>query len=203
MPCWRATAESHLPSQRSRPADEQHPRILVISDTFPDPASGGHDRQLLQILHGFANSVRKLTFAAREGVHSQACEPLLRQAGMNPYSNDAEYMPFLGYDVEASHWSLHGVLARAQFDIAILIQTFDQASRSLNNILTNCDNKLLRCELRYLPPTLCAFGRKRRNRPLDFETPKTGQPGNGKHLSAPMQCSSPAKTTPPAAQMRP
>ena len=107
-------------------ADGQHPRILVISDTFPDPASGGCDRQLLQILHAFRDLGAELTFAAREGVHSQACEPLLRQAGINSFSNDAEYMALLGYDVEASHWSLHGVLARAQFDVAILIQTFDR-----------------------------------------------------------------------------
>ncbi len=106
-------------------ADERQPCILVISDTFPDPVSGGRDRQLLQILRAFRDLGAELTFAAREGLNSQAGEPLLRQAGISSFANDAEYMAFLGYDVQESHWSLHGVLARAQFDVAILIQTFD------------------------------------------------------------------------------
>jgi GT2 family glycosyltransferase/tetratricopeptide (TPR) repeat protein len=107
-------------------SDERHPRILVISDTFPHPAGGGRDRQLLEVLRAFRELGAELTFAAREGVNSEECEPLLRQSGIHTHSNDAEYMASLGSDVQASYWSLHGVLARAQFDIAILIQNFDR-----------------------------------------------------------------------------
>ena len=106
-------------------AEDRHPRILVISDTFPDPTGGRRDRQLLQILHGFRELGADLTFAAREGVNGKECEPLLCQAGIHTYANDSEHMAALGSEVEASHWSLHGVLARAQFDIAVLIQSFD------------------------------------------------------------------------------
>jgi len=106
--------------------DEGHLHILVISDTFPDPAGGGRDRQLLQILRAFRELGAELTFAAREGVKSKECVPLLRQAGIITHANDAEYMASLGSDGEASYWSLHGLLARAQFDIAVLIQGFDR-----------------------------------------------------------------------------
>jgi glycosyltransferase involved in cell wall biosynthesis len=107
-------------------ADERQPQILVISDTFPDPAAGGRDRQVLQILRGFRELGAELTFAAREGLHGKECEPLLRQAGIHTCGKDSEYMASLGFEVEASHWSLHGVLARTRFDIAVLMQTFDR-----------------------------------------------------------------------------
>jgi GT2 family glycosyltransferase len=151
-------------------AEDPHPRILVISDTYPEPAGGRRDRQLLQILHGFRELGAELTFAAREGVNGKECVPLLRQAGIHIYANDSEYMAALGSEVEASHWSLHGVLARAQFDIAVLMQTFDHGISIPEQYLDELRQQSPATRIAVFAPELYAASGGTGETALDFET---------------------------------
>jgi glycosyltransferase involved in cell wall biosynthesis len=150
-------------------AENPHPRILVISDTFPDPAGGRRDRQLLQILHGFRELGAELTFAVREGVHGKECDPLLRQAGIHTYANDSEYMAGLGSEVEASHWSLHGVLARTRFDIAVLIQNFDHGISVPEQYLDELRQQVPATRIAVFAPELYAASGLSGAAALDFE----------------------------------
>jgi GT2 family glycosyltransferase len=149
---------------------EGRPRILVIGNIFPNPAGSECDRQLLQILHAFSELGAELTFAAREGAHRKECEPLLRQAGIHTYANDSEYMAALGSEVEASHWSLHGVLARAQFDIAVLIQTFDHGISIPEQYLDEVRQQAPATRIAVFAPKLYAASGLTVETALDFET---------------------------------
>ena len=152
-------------------ADEQRPRILVISDTFPDPVGGGRNRQLLQIVLACRELGAELTFAAREGLNGKECEPLLRQAGIITHANDSEYMASLGFEVEASQWSLHGVLARAQFDIAVLVQTFDRGVSVPEQYLDELRQQAPATRIAVFAPELCAAsGGSGETALVDFET---------------------------------
>ena len=152
-------------------AEKRHPNLLVISDTFPDPAAGGRDRQLLQILRGFRELGCELTFAAREGLNSKACEPLLRQAGINIHANDSAFLASLGSEVDASCWSLHGLLARAQFDIAVLIQTFDRGVSVPEQYLDELRQQSPATRIAVFAPDLyAASGGSGESALVDFET---------------------------------
>jgi glycosyltransferase involved in cell wall biosynthesis len=104
---------------------ERRQRVLVINDTFPDPSGDQRDRRLLQLLRALSELGDDLTFVAREALNRKKCEPLLQLAGVQIYASDAEYVASLGRTVDAPSWSLHSLLARNQFDVAILIHSFD------------------------------------------------------------------------------
>jgi len=101
-------------------------RTLVIADTFPAPHGDRRDLRLLQFLHTLSARCDEVTFIAREGVNRQQCEPLLRQAGIQTYSNDSERLPSLGRESSDSSWSFCELTEKGQFDIAILVQGFSQ-----------------------------------------------------------------------------
>jgi glycosyltransferase involved in cell wall biosynthesis len=115
---------SSVPENTS--SDERHLRILVVNDTFPDPAGGFRDRRLRHLLTALRDFGDEVTFAAREGMNRDECEPLLRQDGIRTYANDSEYLASTGRKVDAPSWSLRDLLAQTQFDIAVLVQTFDR-----------------------------------------------------------------------------
>jgi len=110
------------------PSDERRLRILVIDDIFPDPAGGPRDRRLLHLLTALRDFGDEVTFAARGGVNRDECEPLLRQDGIRTYANDSEYMMSTGRKVDAPSWSLRDLLAQTEFDLAVLVQTFDRGT---------------------------------------------------------------------------
>ena len=78
-------------------SDRRTLRVLVIADSFPNPVAGGHDRHLLELLHGNRNEGDAVTFIAREAANRKQCEPWLHQAGIHTYADDLERLPCLGW----------------------------------------------------------------------------------------------------------
>ncbi len=98
-------------------------RILVINDTFPDPASDLHDLRLMQLLRSLRKQGDEVTFIARESVNGRQCQPLLRESGIHTYADDAERLSPLGHPTIAPSWSFRELAQQAQFDIAILVHS--------------------------------------------------------------------------------
>ena len=110
-------------SENSTSKERTH-RILVINDTFPDPASDLHDLRLMQLLRSLRKQGDEVTFIARESVNGRQCQPLLGQAGIRTYADDAERLSALGHPTIAPSWSFRELVQQAQFDIAILVHSF-------------------------------------------------------------------------------
>ncbi len=100
-------------------------RVLVISDTFPNPADK-HNLRLLDLLRALREQGNEVTFVAREAKDGEQGEPALHEAGIRTYGNDLERLPCLGRDASGSgpSWSFSGLLEQWRFDVAILMQSF-------------------------------------------------------------------------------
>ena len=103
-------------------------RVLVVSDTFPNPIADGGVLGLLDVLRAWREQGNEVTFVAREAVNGEQSKPLLHQAGVLTYGNDVERLPCLGWETNDNgpSWSFRELLERAQFDVAILIQSFSR-----------------------------------------------------------------------------
>jgi glycosyltransferase involved in cell wall biosynthesis len=112
------------PSSARARAGPRTLRILVINDIFPDPKGAGCDLRLMQIIRTLRERGEEVTFIAREVVNGSACEPPLRQAGIQTYGNDSERLPCLGHRGCAPSWSFRELVEQVQFEIAILIHSF-------------------------------------------------------------------------------
>ena len=107
-------------------SEERALRVLVISDTFPDPKGDGRDLRMMQILRAMREQGDEVTFIAREAVNAKQCEPLLHQAGIHTYGNDSERLLCLGREGDAPSWSFRSLVEQTQFDVAILVPSFSR-----------------------------------------------------------------------------
>ncbi len=101
-------------------------RVLVISDTFADPTSGGRDLPLLDILGAWREQGHQVSYIAREAENRAPCKALLDRAGILTYGNDRERLPCLGRETDDNgpSWSFRELLEQERFDVAILTQSF-------------------------------------------------------------------------------
>jgi glycosyltransferase involved in cell wall biosynthesis len=125
-----ANCATEDPSSPKETASTEHAlRVLVISDAFPNPTTDGPDLRLMQTLRKLRDQGNELTFIAREALNRTQCEPLLHQIGIHTYANDSERSPVLGgegNDADPS-WSFCELVQPAQFDVALLIQSFSRS----------------------------------------------------------------------------
>jgi GT2 family glycosyltransferase len=118
-----ARAEKTSSSDKSS-SEERSLRVLVISDTFPDPGKGDNALRLMHLLRAFREHGDDVTLIAREAVNNKRCEPLLHKEGIHTYGDDVERFPHLGREAGESSWSFSKLVEQTKFDIAILVQSF-------------------------------------------------------------------------------
>jgi glycosyltransferase involved in cell wall biosynthesis len=100
-------------------------RVLVISDTFPNPAGDGCDLRLLDVLRALREQGNEVSYVVRDAEHREQCEPQLLKAGIRIYGNDRERLPCLGREASGGpSWCFRELLKREQFDVAIMTQSF-------------------------------------------------------------------------------
>ena len=120
-----AQAAESCTHDRAIPAG-QTLRVLVISDTFPDPTCSGRNLPLLDILRAWREQGNEVSLVAREAENREQCETAAHEAGIRTYGNDLERLPCLGREASGSgpSWSFRELLEQERFDVAILTQAF-------------------------------------------------------------------------------
>jgi GT2 family glycosyltransferase len=113
-------------SREKEPPEERVLRVLVIDDAFPGRANDGSDLRLIRFLHALRDLGDEVTFIARETVNAKESELLLQGAGIHTYGNDVERLRCLGHQADTPSWCFRELVEQAQFDIAILIESFER-----------------------------------------------------------------------------
>jgi GT2 family glycosyltransferase len=153
-------------------SDRRTLRVLVIADSFPNSVAAGHDRRLLELLLGIRTEGDAVTFIARAGANRKQCDPLVRQAGIRTYADDLERLPCLGWKgkAEEAPWSFAEVVSQGQFDIAILIQSFNRSISVPEQYLDDLRQISPAIRIAILVEKLLVAPHSRLNQaPLDFE----------------------------------
>jgi GT2 family glycosyltransferase/glycosyltransferase involved in cell wall biosynthesis len=103
--------------------DYKSMQLLVVADFLPDSQTD-MGRRLIQILQALRELGHTVTIIARDDKNQQTLAPPIRELGIEVYAGDVERLPALGKDVVGSAWLLNVLLAKKQFDAAILTQNF-------------------------------------------------------------------------------
>jgi len=97
--------------------------ILVIHDLLPHFDRSGSDLRLMDVLRELRAQGHSLTFIARDGANADRYRKPLEDLGIAVLHHDPDHLRHLGHD-NPTNWSLNELLAREQFDLAILCHWF-------------------------------------------------------------------------------
>jgi GT2 family glycosyltransferase/SAM-dependent methyltransferase len=105
------------------PIDPGPQKILVIHDLLPHFDRSGSDLRLMDVLRELHAQGHALTFIARDGANADRYRKPLEDFGVSVLHHDPEHLRHLGHD-NPTNWLLNELLAREQFDVAILCHWF-------------------------------------------------------------------------------
>src|SRR5882724_2173579 len=98
-------------------------KILVIHDLLPHFDHSGSDLRLMDVVRELRAQGHSLTFIARDGANANRYRKPLEDLGVAVLHHDPDHLRHLGHD-NPTNWSLNELLAREQFDLAILCHWF-------------------------------------------------------------------------------
>jgi glycosyltransferase involved in cell wall biosynthesis len=117
-----APAGDGAPAEIASSGGERVLRVLVVSDTFPDPKSA-LDQTLSELLKTLRELGDEVTFVAREAEENGDNESTLNEAGIDTRKDDSEHLASIGREADEV-WSFRELLQQNRFDVAILQQKF-------------------------------------------------------------------------------